>query len=217
MKYRISEVEERVYALLDENKTIADQLVDFEDPGMSIAGLIRIYLPEAANRTIIELPVDEFRECRHIYLRAEEGGALLAPVAAPKIAANSVTHLADGRARLELPSEFARLVNFRMSDWDYGVSSPLLYGSDACRLRLANYTRGGRRRSRPAVTIFTAGETRIMYIFGTSTGARIAEFDYLPSAEIVDEIVEIPLGAFDEMCRRIAAMIKSNLRHQEIL
>lgn len=193
MKYLISDIEERVYALLDENKTIADELVEFADPGTSVSALIRVYLPEAARMSVLELPLADFDECNHLSL---------------------TIHPAKGRTQVDLPADFLRLVNFRMDTWDYGLSTPLVYNSDSFRLHCANYARGGKRRSRPAVSIFSAGDRNVMYVFGITEGSSSAEFDYLAKPIIEDDIVEIPAGAFDDVCRRIADAIKQNLQRK---
>ena len=53
--------------------------------------------------------------------------------------------------RLLVPSEFIRLVSFKVSDWRKSVNTTIPEGSDKHKLQFSKYTYGG--KSRPVVTL----------------------------------------------------------------
>lgn len=195
MNYTMTEIEERIYALLDEDKETLDELVEYADPGATPAKLIRMVLPDAAQITLSRIPMSELTECRHITdLYASGGGG--------------VTHMTSDRAVMTLPPDFLRLIYFRMDDWESGVRTPLAWGGDPYRLRASDPVRGTRRRTRPAVTIAERGDIRQLEIFGTRSGSRPEIFDYIPKPEFTETGMELPRGSLSAVCSETAEMIR---------
>lgn len=198
MTYRLADIEGRVLALLDENEEILREKMEYADPGVSVISLIRQVLPDAARIVLSTAPQASIDECLHI--DSVTGG---------------VTHLPDNRARLQLPAGFLRLLNFRMSDWNDGVTTPLACDGEEYSLRLRGHARGTRRRTRAAVAVAHRGESKTLEIFGTSSNAVAVECDFLISPQIFDETVDIPRGLLHEVCSRTAEMIKLILRYDD--
>lgn len=209
MKYQISKIEERVYALLDENLEIIDERVEYGDPGMSPAALIRMLLPDAAEIVLSTIQASDIEECQH--LLGEANIYKVSPDDTSTVVAQlgAVTHDSDGRAVMKLPDGFLRLLYFKMSDWSYGVREPLAFDGESYRLRCANNARGSRRRTRPGVSIRHLGEDKYLEIFGTTPGAITSMFEYLTKPEITDEYADLPLGTFSAVCDKLAEMIKA--------
>ncbi len=190
MRYTLTEIEGRVYALLDENREIIEERVEYGDPGTALSPLIRELLPDAARIVLSVARASDIDECRHM------GGG------------TGVIATADDRAELELPAGFLRLLYFRMSDWKSGVDTPMAFGSETHRLRRGGYIRGSRRRYSPAVAIRTCGENRTLEIFGTGDGATVAEFGYLTVPSIIQDAIDIPPGVYGAVCDKLVEMVR---------
>ena len=52
MKFKIMDIVGKVYAFLDENEEIIQELVDYGDPGVNLKSLIIMLLPDAASATL---------------------------------------------------------------------------------------------------------------------------------------------------------------------
>jgi len=190
MRYTIYGIEGRVYALLDENQEIIEERVDYADPGTALSPLIRQVLPDAARIVLCTSSLGDIDECRHL----PDG--------------LRIKFRTEDYAEMRLPDGFLRLVNFRMSDWAYGVAQPLAYGGEMHRLRRVGYIRGSRRRFAPAVAVRTCGDVRTLEILGTTTGAEVAEFDYLTVPTITDDAIDLPPGVYAAVCAKVAEMVR---------
>lgn len=190
MQYTITQIEERVYALLDENYGIEKERVDYADPGMPISSLIRELLPDVARVVLSKADLSDIDECER-------------PEGRPEI-----EFVANDQAVMPLPSGFLRLVNIRMSDWRYGISEPLASGGEEHRLRRFNYTRGSRRRRGQAVAISSHGRDKELEIFGTANGAHVAEFEYLIAPQVEDDAIELPPGCYAGVCEQMTLLVK---------
>lgn len=213
MKHQIREIEERVFALLDENPKILEERTDFADPGTSAVTLVRELLPDAARETLLTIPLSQIGECVHLNSTVSDRVEFAAGIKECSAATPSVTYLRDGLAQIKLPDDFLRLVNFRMNDWVYGVSTPLSIDSDSYRLRMAVRPHSRRRGMSPGVVILKYGEIRTMQIFGSLTGSTIAEFDYIAEPEIDEDIIELPQGTFVSVCECLAEKIRTILQN----
>lgn len=187
MIYTVQNIGERVYALLDENREIMTERMEYCDPGASPDALVSMLLPEAVRDTLLSVPLPMIDEVRHVF-----------------------SGTPDFRSRqcavYRLPAGFLRLVWLRMSDWTHGIDTTLAAGGEEYCLRLRG--RGSRRRSRPAAAVRRRGDVSELEIFGTESGSTVAELDYVCLPEVRDGAVDLPPGVFHEVCRRLAGMIK---------
>lgn len=187
MKVRIKDIEERVIALLDENKSIIEDRVEYGDPGMELPSLIRMIIPEAALKVVRETPIGDFRETvTYEFPRPELDG--------------------EGRKVVRLPDDFLRLARVRMSDWSRGVRVPLDPEGDAYSLRCGNSLRC-RRRQGPAVAITHRTGGLALEIFGTGADSRITCFEYVPLPAVDGAYIEIPAGLAEAVARTTAEMV----------
>lgn len=190
MKYSIEEIEERVYALLDENIEIIEERVTYCDPGASLSGLVRTFLRECARAVILEAQQAELDECvRCTVLNARH---------------EPETY----KAILTLPRDFLRLVYLRMSDWSNGIDILLDTSGEEYMLR----SRVGRRRPRrtsPAAAVRCRGESRILEIFGTCAGSAITDLDYVAVPVLSGGMIDLPSGVFPAVCSRLAETIRA--------
>lgn len=241
----ISEITDRVYALLDENRELLEERVEYADPGTQLGPLIKALLPEAARKTLLEVPLSQIGECAvmdPLGVKTEDvqtlnatddrarAGALTGGnlsggnsgnLGTPGIVGSedipAVKWLGGNRGYLSLPDNFLRLVWFRMSDWEEGVSVAMEYNSDtmALRKRLRNGTTCDSRTPsdyhyrRPAVAIRTRGRKKELLIFGISEEANLMELDYVALPTIEKETINIPAGAVHDVCCRLADMVKA--------
>lgn len=195
MRYNISEIEERVYALLDENQEILDRLTDYADEQMHPRTLLRALLPDAARIVLSCISTSMLRES----LQKEDASA-------------AIRHCDGGMALLQLPGRFLRMLYFRMSDWERGVTVPLAWEGEEHSLRRPDSRRVRGRRSRPAVALRQGGAHPEMEIFGTTPGAAVAEFEWLEAPEIEGDEISLPAGAFGEVCVKLAEMMRAIIK-----
>lgn len=187
MKVSIKEIEERVIALLDENKSILADRVEYGDPGMELPALIRLLIPEAATKVVRETPIEAIRETVTFETaRAEPDG--------------------EGRKVVRLPDDFLRLARVRMSDWQRGVRVPLDPEGDAYSLRCGSSPRC-RRRHGPAVAITHRTGGLALEIFGTGAASRITCFEYVATPAIDGAYIRIPAGLAEDVARTAAEMV----------
>lgn len=184
MKFRLEEIEERVFALLDENLTLIEERVEYRDPGTSPVSLVAMLLPDAARIILSSAPLAEIGDCKRVVsgLRIETFG---------------------NHCELTLPERFLRLIYFRMADWEFGVSTPLAFGLEEHRLR----ARAGRRAS-PAVAIRENGSDKRLEIYGTATSGNVAVLEYVEIPELKENSIDLPGQLFQEVCAKTAEMIR---------
>lgn len=188
MRISVEEITERVCELLDENREILDQRVEYADPGMALAPLVERLLPEASRIVLSTLPLASIDECLHL------GGKVQ-------------TFSCQDYSYLTLPDDFLRLVYLRMSDWNDGIMSLLVYGEPSQRLRLRRM--GGRRfgRVRPAAAVRCRGDLKELVVYGSSPGAECVALDYVPVPRIKENAIDLPPRALHEVCVRISEMV----------
>ncbi|MDE6392864.1 MAG: hypothetical protein K2L59_06335 [Muribaculaceae bacterium] len=189
MTYSIDEIGERVYALLDENRTIMTERVEYCDPGASPDTLITMLLPDVAREVLTSASLEMLDECRTLRSAA--------------VSRNAET----GVVTCVLPSDCLRVIYLRMDDWATGIDALLDTSGYEYRLRFSDGVRGTRRRSRPGAAVRRKGAVRILEIFGSEAG-KVAELDYVAVPVITDGKTDLPPGVFSEVCSRLAARIK---------
>ena len=214
MTYTLKQIEERVFALLDENQEIQDERIYFADPCVSVASLIDMLVEETAREVLATCDISLIDECEH-YPPFSVTSALNRVPAIGGITEMMCTvkrNALTGKTRIQLPDDFLRLLHFRMSDWDDGVSTPLVYGGDECRLRMG--ARIGRRshRHRPAVAIDLRGEKKYLEIFGSADGATVAELDFLTIPRLSGDTIRLPTGTFGAVCEAINQRLRNILK-----
>lgn len=199
MKYALTDVAGYVYALLDENREILEERVEYADPGVNLEPLITALLPEAARNVLMEASPDSFDECRE--LSGSQAGS-------PKqisTCANMAT------VSYRLPDDFLRLLYCRMSDWEEGVRIPLEYGSDAHRLRGRRYGSFSFACRRPAVAVKRRGKIADLLVYGTRQDSELAELCYVPRPVVIDGEIDLPPALLHDVCERTASMVRNIL------
>lgn len=192
MRTSIKTIEDHVLDLLDENRELLDERVEYCDPGVTLPVLIDRFVDTAAREVLLTAPVEAIDECRHL------GGSNMRAV-----------HTRADMATVALPPRFLRLLYFRMTDWQYGVVTPVAVGSEQHSLLAAEYVRvSRRRRRRGAVAVRHRGDVRELEVFGTYAGSQIAEFDWLEGPSLIDGMIDLPPGLLPEVCARIAGMVR---------
>lgn len=202
MKFKIMDIIGKVYAFLDENEEIVEELVEYGDPGTDLKSLIMMLLPDAATAVLSTLPLSQIDECRHAVAERPEL-MQFADLPLQEVYVPVAKHSSDGSATVRLPKDFLRLVYFRMSDWDRGVSVPLASAGEERRLRSIPYCRG-RRRTSPAVAVTERGDIRELEVFNTAAPAAVAAFDYIAVPQIEGAYIDLPVRAVSAICRRVA-------------
>ena len=196
MKYKLSDIEQRVYALLDENRSVLEDRVEYGDPETSLRSLIREITPQAACKVLLSVQASEIDEFQ------------------TDIDTSALRHPDERRAILPLPPKFLRLLYFRMSDWWQGVSETLVFGGTEYQLYSRRHEPGyPLYRRNPAVVIGPFFGKRSLEIYNTGKDATVAEAAYIESPEFDGNRIDLPRGLFDAICQETASMIDAITRH----
>lgn len=189
---KVEEIVKSVLRLLDENEDILEEKIEFGIAGTNLVELIREEIEPVATECILNATAAELNE-------SEEWDA-------------DVEWEGIGRGSVPLPSDFLRLIRFRMSDWDRAVTRFMEHGSEAYQLRF--HPRVGRRgiRTAPAVALQQEGTGACLEFIGsTDPGAFVERFSYIPRPVIAaDDTVNIPSGLIPRLARTIAEHLKPN-------
>lgn len=201
MKYPLNVVIDYVYSLLDENREILEERVEYSDPGVQLAPFITALLPESARKVINEASIEKIDDCITV---AESRFP-----AADFGTSGGVSTL--GRATVGLPDDFLRLVYFRMSDWEEGLSVPMECGSEVHQLRNRKLGTLGYAYQRPAVTVRRRGRNCDLLVYGSHLDASVADLQYVARPAIVNEEIDLPPALFHDVCANVADTVLSVL------
>lgn len=189
MQVKISEIEARVWDLLDENRAVMEERMDWGDPGTDLGGLIRSLVPEAASAVMGAAPAGMFDDCAHARLRLQPD--------------NDTGDLLTAR----LPADFLRILWIKADGWRRGVAQPLEYGGEAWQA-CARSVAGRRQRGGPAVAIRPRGDLRELEVYGASSAATGADLDYVARPAAVEGMIDLPPALIAEICRKTAEMTR---------
>ena len=186
MQVKVEEIVRDVLRLMDENEDILQEKIEFGIAGTNLVDLIREEIEPVAAECILSATSPELNESKEYEADVEWEGI--------------------GRGRVILPSDFLRLIRFRMSDWDRSVTRFMEYGGEAYSLRF--HPRSGRRgiRSSPAVAIQSEGsDAYLEFVGSTDPGTYVERFSYIPRPVIApDDTICIPSGLFPRVARTCA-------------
>lgn len=197
-KYSMNQIEERVLALLDENRTLLEERMQYCDPGVSILPLIREFVEEVAEKTVREADASILEGCEHL-IDSEF----------------TINYYSDGgdesqpMALVKLPCEFLRMIFLEMEDWGECVVKLLTYESEEHTLRQSRRYRQRGMRSRPAAALRPGRDAdgcRVLEVFGSKRGAKVRRLGWLPIPKIENEEIVLPRVLFGEICSRIAEL-----------
>lgn len=187
MKVKVTEIEKRVIALLDENSDILEERTVYGDESAEVKFLIRQLLPDAARAVLSEAALTDIDEVSSIDSPAINFGS-------------------DGRGVMTLPDDYLRLVSFRMSDWTRSVSTPMDTTGDVYALRCSN--RMLSRLKSPGVAVIHSKGGRTLEIFGSSSGATVALALYIATPVIDDGYISLPSALVSTVEKRTAEMVR---------
>lgn len=126
-----------------------------------------------------------------------------------------VDWIEPGRGEVALPSDFLRLMEFRMSDWRRSVTTAVNPDSEVYALRFNSSF--GRRNIRkvPMVAVWGgAGGGRLEFIGSIDPGAFIARAGYLPHPLEEDgEVLRIPRSLLQRVVDAVACKVFSVIRN----
>ena len=122
-----------------------------------------------------------------------------------------VEWIEPGHGEVSLPSDFLRLMVFRMSDWRRGVTTVVNPDSEVYALRF-NSSFGRRNiRKAPMVALWGgAGGGRLEFIGSTDPGAYIARAGYVPRPLADDrEVLLIPRSLLQRVVDAVSLKVLS--------
>lgn len=210
MKVKISEIERRVYTLLDENRELVDERVMYGDPETAIKSLIIDLLPDAARVVLCSIDASYIDDCIETGLKLEVSmDKIPFSPAEPDITIGNVSLKSDNLPGKIIKTEkpLLRLLYLRMSDWEYGVTQPLAVGSEEYTLRLPNPRRCWGRRVKPAVAVLHHRAEPVLQVFGTDSASFVDEIAYLTVPEVSGAYIDLPPGCVSAVCSKLAQMV----------
>ncbi|MDE6296545.1 MAG: hypothetical protein K2L89_01750 [Muribaculaceae bacterium] len=164
MKVEIKEIVGKVLARLDESEDVLEDSVEYGSPWYDTRKLIEELMPEAAEKVVSTASIEDIAEWIPL--------------------TGSVTPIYSGevvvRRVLPIPDDYMRFVYLRMSDWTEGVTRLVDSRSDTASLRRYWNMRADRGKRSPAVVKGCYNGKRVLEIFGSVTGSRMAEGGYIP-------------------------------------
>lgn len=123
-----------------------------------------------------------------------------------------------GAGKVNLPSDFMRLVTFRMSDWFKPVTEAIteehqLYGQQSSRYL---GVRGNPERPVVAITHGAAGQVLEFYSCSAGPGVRVSFARYLPIPTIKDGSIDLCPKLARAVMYRLASMACAIIGHSEL-
>lgn len=180
----------RVLKNLDENGEIVTVRVHAGYESASVTDLISDVMEEVAQEVILGAKWSEIDEWLDM--------------------TGDVEWLEPGHGELELPADFLRLMEFRMSDWKKTITSPASMDSELYALRF-NPCKGRRsiRKAPMAVISGGVGGKRIEFTGSSDPGAYLERAGYLPHPLSADgEQLWIPRSLMGRVVEAVAARVR---------
>jgi len=113
----------------------------------------------------------------------------------PKVHATpSVVGKSDGTGYFLVPSDYLRLVSFRLDDWIYSVNDLLIDGTIQAKMQHFKYTRGTVNRPVGVLSFDGDGAKRIEYYTALNANPTVDEFVYIKFVKpelLPDNLIEL--------------------------
>lgn len=202
MRYSVENIKRDVLIVLDEHK-LGDSLLELG------------YVDDITLGDIVE--------------RSIEGAVNLVEVSAPLDRLSDLSRLEGsiswdsgiegvGSGWIVLPSEYARLVAFEMSDWDRAVTTPItvsdpIYATLRCRYPGIG---GSPQRPKVAITYRSIGATLEFYSCSAGKGVYLRRGEYLPIRKVENGNIHISESLRESAVYRIAGSVAMTLGRPEI-
>lgn len=201
MKIPVSQIVSATLKKLDENEKFLLPESGYDPVAAPLGDLILSQLEEVAEECI--------REATLPALTAKSGSSDFCEVSEP------VEWYAPGYGSVELPSDFLRLIAFRMSDWKRKVTTPLEYGSMAWQLRFNPDRLLSPGRCATAVAICPGGKGKILEFIGSiSPGAYVEFCRYIPRPVVgSDDCLPFPQQLLPALTTALASRV-ARIQHR---
>lgn len=190
MLINIDELRTEVLKNLDENEENLRDRMQFGQPDAGIPELIDSLLPDEAAEVMLLTPLSDIDEWEEWDAEAE--------------------WISPGSGSVRLPSDFLRMIVFRMSDWKRSVSRFISPDSEEFQLRFSPGLYRRNLRKAPAAAI-CAGSRRgeLLFIGSSDPGACVERFGYLPRPDARgDGELWIPRSLRKRVAEAVAARIR---------
>lgn len=179
MLYSVDDLKEAIRIVLDQNM-VSTQLISANDiDTLSLEEIIESKIVDAARIVQRDAPA-----------RLLDGGTVF-PSASQVITWDSQAGYGPGS--VPLPSDFLRLVCFKMSDWDHPVYTPIYEDSPMYAMQRSRFggVRGNPQKPVVAIVMRSAGARLEFYSCAADSNASIAEAAYIKMPAIVGEQIAI--------------------------
>lgn len=203
MYYKVEEIVRDVRVAIDQNRS-SESLIAIEDiDTLSLDELIREKLEDAARLVLGEAPA-QLLESGHIFTDKDD--------------TNVYIDSATGKGFVILPSDFLRLISFRMSDWSRTVYESDVIGERDARYRLQSSKWKGvyGTPEKPVVALLRRAEGLVLEFYSCKDGAATSvQATYQPMPRIDgDGMLDLPEGCYRATVYRAGGLALASMGDQ---
>ena len=185
MLYLIDDLKRDVCITLDENDT-SGVLAGLGDPDtLTLEEIIDSKIIDAA-RTVTSVAPNVMLESGRSFANAP-------------ITWSEVQNPGYGMGYLKLPADFLRLVVFRMSDWDYGVTMPIREGDALYGRQFSRFPGIRGNPQRPVVALVNRQDGLYLEFFTCNSGQGV----HIRHAQYIAQPTRINQGTQIEICEKL--------------
>lgn len=203
--YAIATLRSAVRTVMDEN--VSDQLnLNVNTDTLSVSTLIEANIPIAVRIVDTLAPL-------HMVGTGES-------VSSPSISwKGDIDYLGNRPGEISLPTNFLRLVNFKMSDWAYGIGTPISETSTKYNAQWSKY--GGVRGNpeKPVVAITAGNKLQFFsshYSTTSSERATVEDYRIITVPAVTNNQIDIPPLLKDAAVYYTAYLVAKTLNQETL-
>jgi len=203
MLYQLSSLKQAVRIALDQNKVSTALINSGDVDTLSLDEIIEARIPDAIRMVELDAPF-------HLL----EGGTPF-PAASKVITWDSQAGYGPGS--VPLPTDFMRLVCFKMSDWDHPVFVPISETDPLYNVQRSRFAGIRGNPQKPVVAIVTraTGLTLEFYSCAADSNATVAEASYIPLPAVSSGQIAICEKLKSAAVHRAAALVAQHIGETE--
>lgn len=202
MVYKVNNILRDVRVAIDENKTNDVLLVDGDIDTLMLDDIIRSKIEEAVRRVILDAPIHlldgavpfEDDDSDHIFWNEHH----------------------NGTGHIILPTDFLRLIVFKMSDWERPVYVAISPADPEYQLQFSRYKGLRGNPQKPVVAVSRRQEGLVLELFSCKNeDATIEQALYMKKPTInKSDLIDIPERCYQSVVYKAASLVLATLGNQ---
>lgn len=201
MEYQVEDIVRDVKVAIDENMNSTPLISIGEINSLSLESLIESKVQDGVMQVLMSAPV-----------RMVDGGV---PITSEVVWDSEGTG-GYVSGHIGLPSDFMRLVSFKMTDWSIPVFYPITPDSPLYPMQKSRFGGIKGNPEKPVCAIVPGGSGSVLEFFsckGRSSSVEAAS--YLPIPKVEEDAISIPQMCYRPSVYMIAALTKESLREHD--